>query len=96
MVKNQPANAGDAREAGSICRSERSHGVGSGNHSSILAWKISWTVDPGRLQFTGCKELDVTECTHMRARTCTRTHTHRVLRTQLKHSRRMFKESKKD
>ena len=22
-------------------------------HSSILAWKISWTEDPGGLQFTG-------------------------------------------
>ena len=23
------------------------------NHSSILAWEISWTEDPGRLQSTG-------------------------------------------
>ena len=30
-------------------------------HSSILAWKIPWTEDPGRLQSTGLKELDVTE-----------------------------------
>ena len=27
-------------------------------HSSILAWKIPWMEEPGRLQ---CKELDTTE-----------------------------------
>ena len=31
MVKNAPANAGDARDIGSIPGSERSLGVGSGN-----------------------------------------------------------------
>ena len=30
MVKNLPANAGDARDAGSISGSERSSGVGNG------------------------------------------------------------------
>ena len=30
-------------------------------HSSTLAWKIPWTEDPGRLQFMGHKELDMTE-----------------------------------
>ena len=29
-------------------------------HSSILAWKISWTEGPGRLQFMGLQELDMT------------------------------------
>ena len=29
-------------------------------HSSILAWRISWTEEPGRLQSTGRKELDTT------------------------------------
>ena len=32
--------------------------------SSILAWKIPWTEEPGRLQSTGCKELDTTEQLH--------------------------------
>ena len=27
-------------------------------HSSILAWKIQWTEEPGRLQSMGCKESD--------------------------------------
>ena len=32
-------------------------------HSSILAWKIPWTEEPGELQSMGCKELDTTEAT---------------------------------
>ena len=30
-------------------------------HSSILAWKIPWTEEPGGLQSMGHKELDMTE-----------------------------------
>ena len=30
-------------------------------HSSILAWSIPWTEEPGRLQSTGRKESDMTE-----------------------------------
>ena len=30
-------------------------------HSSILAWEISWTEEPGRLQSMGSQELDRTE-----------------------------------
>ena len=30
-------------------------------HSSILAWKIPWTEEPGGLQSMGSKELDTTE-----------------------------------
>ena len=29
-------------------------------HSSILAWKIPWTEEPGRLQSMGSQELDTT------------------------------------
>ena len=29
--------------------------------SSILAWRIPWMEDPGRLQSTGSKESDMTE-----------------------------------
>ena len=39
-VKNLPANAGDARDSGSIPGSERFPGEENDNHSSILAWKI--------------------------------------------------------
>ena len=30
------------------------------NHSSILAWKIPWTKEPGGLQSMGSQELDMT------------------------------------
>ena len=33
-------------------------------HSSILAWKIPWTEEPGRLQSMDCKESDTTEQLH--------------------------------
>ena len=29
-------------------------------HSSILAWRIPWTKEPGRLQSTGSQESDMT------------------------------------
>ena len=44
MVKNPPANAGDA---GSIPGPGRSPGGGNGIHSSILAERIPWTEEPG-------------------------------------------------
>ena len=33
-------------------------------HSSIFAWRIPWTEEPGRLQSMGCKESDTTEWLH--------------------------------
>ena len=30
-------------------------------HSSILAWRIPWNEEPGRLSPWGCKELDMTK-----------------------------------
>ena len=32
-------------------------------HSSILAWRIPWTEEPGGLQSVGHRELDTTEAT---------------------------------
>ena len=32
-------------------------------HSSILAWRILWTEEPGRLQSKGRKRSDTTEAT---------------------------------
>ena len=34
---------------------------GMATHSSILAWRIPWTEEPGGLQCMGHKELDMTE-----------------------------------
>ena len=45
--KNLLANVGDSRDGGSTPRLGRSSGVGSGNHSNILAWKILWPEDSG-------------------------------------------------
>jgi len=30
-------------------------------HSSILAWRIPWTEEPGGYSAWGCKQLDTTE-----------------------------------
>ena len=50
VVKNLPANAGNIRNAGPIPGSGRFPEEGYGNHSSILAWRIPWTEEPGGLQ----------------------------------------------
>ena len=34
-------------------------------HSSILAWKIPWTEEPGGLQSMGSLEVDTTERLHL-------------------------------
>ena len=47
VVKNLPANSGNARDTGSIPGLGRSSGVGNGN-SRILAWEI-----PGQRYLTG-------------------------------------------
>ena len=44
VVKNPPFNAGDA---GSIPELGRSMEEGIVTHSSILAWRIPWTEEPG-------------------------------------------------
>ena len=49
-----PANAGNT---GLIPGSGRSPGEGKGNHSSILAWRIPWTEEPGGLQSTGSQRV---------------------------------------
>ena len=46
-LKASACNSGDP---GSIPGWGRSPGEGHGNHSSILAWRIPWREEPGRLQ----------------------------------------------
>ena len=48
--KESACNVGDARDMGLIPGLGWSPGVGNGNPSSILAWKIPWTEEPGGLQ----------------------------------------------
>ena len=59
MVKNLPANSGDARGMGSILGREDPLEKGMATYSGILAWKIPWTEEPGSPW--GHKELDTTE-----------------------------------
>ena len=56
--KESACNAGDP---GSIPGSGRSLEKEMATHSSILAWRIPWTEEAGRLQSMGCKESDMTE-----------------------------------
>ena len=57
VVKNPPANAGDIKDAGSTPGSGRSPGGGQGSPSSILAWKIPWTEEPGGLPCIGLQRV---------------------------------------
>ena len=50
VLKSPPANAGDM---GLIPGSGRSLEKEMATHSSILAWEIPWTEEPGRLQSMG-------------------------------------------
>ena len=58
-VKAPPANTGDIGDAGSISGSGRSPGEGMAIHSSILAWEIAWTEEPGRLESMGSQESEI-------------------------------------
>ena len=49
VVKNPPANAGDLRDAGSILSLEDPLEEEMATSSSILAWRIPWTEEPGGL-----------------------------------------------
>ena len=56
-VKNPPDNAGDKREVGSTPGLGRSPRGRHSNPLHILAWRIPWTVEPGRLQSTGSQRV---------------------------------------
>ena len=50
VVKNLPANAGDLRDAVRPLGWEDPLEEEMATHSSILAWRIPWTEQPGGLQ----------------------------------------------
>ena len=54
VVKNLPASAGDTCL---INGSGRSPEKGMATHSSILAWEIPWTEEPGRLKSMGSQRV---------------------------------------
>ena len=56
MVKNLVASAGDAGYTGSLGLKDPLE-EGMAIHSSILAWRIPWTEEPGGLQAIGSQRI---------------------------------------
>ena len=50
-VKNPPVNAGDAIDLGSILEEVME------THTSILAWRIPWTEEPGKATSMGSQRI---------------------------------------
>ena len=57
MLKNPPANAGDAKDTGSIPGQEGPLEEGMAAHSSVLAWRTPRTEEPGGLQSMGSQRV---------------------------------------
>ena len=56
-VKNSPPSAGDLREEVGSLGGEDALQEGMATHSSVLAWRIPWTEEPGGLQSTGSQRV---------------------------------------
>ena len=54
VVKNPPANAGDSGLTPGLGHAPAK---GMATHCSILAWRIPWTEEPGRLQSMGLQRV---------------------------------------
>ena len=67
MVRNLPDHAGATRDAALIPGQEDPLREEMATHSSILAWKIPQTEEPGGLSPWGHKESDMTEQPSMHA-----------------------------
>ena len=68
MIKNLPASAGDAGDRFDSRVRKDPLEEEMATHCSILAWKILWTEEPGRLQSMGSQRVrhdlatDHTQC----------------------------------
>ena len=62
MAKNLPAMQ-ETRETWILSLGQEDLEEHMATHSSVLAWRIPWTEDPGGLQSLGCIESDTTEHT---------------------------------
>ena len=62
VVKNMPADAGDVREmqVRSLGREDPLEKE-MATHSSVLAWRLPRTEEPGEIQSVSCKRLDMIE-----------------------------------
>ena len=54
VVKNLPANA---RDVGSSLGGEDTLEKEMATHCGILAWRVAWTEEPGRLQSVGSQRV---------------------------------------
>ena len=57
MIKNPLANAGDVKDVSLSLGWEDPLEEGRATHSNILAWRIPWTEEPGRLQSIGSQTV---------------------------------------
>ena len=57
VVKNLPADAEDMRDVGLTPGWDNPLEEGMATHSSILAWRIPWTEEPGGLQSMGLQRV---------------------------------------
>ena len=57
MVKNLPAIAGDIGDLGSTPGQKDLLEEAMANHSSVLAWRIPWTEEPGGVQSMGLQRV---------------------------------------
>ena len=57
MVKNLPVSAGDVKDVGSIPGQEDLLEEGMATHSSVLAWRMPWTEEPGGLHSMGLQRV---------------------------------------
>ena len=53
MIKNLPADAGDS---GDVSREDPLEEE-MATHSSVVAWRIPWTEEPGRVQSMGLQRV---------------------------------------
>ena len=69
VLKNLATNAGDKRDAGLILSQEDPLEEEMATQSSILAWRIPWTEEPGRLWSTGWQRVghnwSILACMHI-------------------------------
>ena len=56
-IKNLPATAGDIRDMVRFLGCEDPLEKGMATHSNILAWRITWREEPGRLQSMGSQRV---------------------------------------
>ena len=64
VVKKPPASAGGERDMDSVLRRGRCAGEGNGNHSSMLAWRLPGTKEPGGLQSMGSQRAGYNRARH--------------------------------